>query len=104
MEIYDFLNNFAAHNTACVFLLHLQDGSLQFDVYLYLQYERHVQQASDEIIQVQCEPQDVVVSSRVVPAKPGGQLATRTITTTSTTEVNLISIDSAHIFNLKFNI
>lgn len=76
------------------FLVHFQDGSLQFDVYLYLQYERHVQQASDEIIQVQCEPQDVVVSSRVVPAKPGGRpdrtlAAMRATSTTTTTPVSV---------------
>lgn len=61
---------------------------MQFDVYMYLQYERHVQQASDEVIQVQCIPQDVVVSSRVVPAKTPGQgeisLSTTRRTTTST--------------------
>lgn len=69
---------------------------MQFDVYMYLQYERHVQQASDEIIQIQCEPQDVVVSSRVVPAKPGGQgeISLTAERTTTTTPVNLMSFKS----------
>ncbi|KFM62130.1 hypothetical protein X975_11341, partial [Stegodyphus mimosarum] len=60
---------------------------------MYLQYEKHVQQASDDIIQVQCVPQDVVVSSRMVPAKPP---ETGHITTNKqlTTQAPSLSFDS----------
>ncbi|XP_035207289.1 uncharacterized protein LOC118182110 isoform X2 [Stegodyphus dumicola] len=69
------------------------DGSIQFDVYMYLQYEKHVQQASDDIIQVQCVPQDVVVSSRMVPAKTPetGHITTNT---QLTTQAPSLSFDS----------